>query len=96
MDNRELLLSLQRALLGSIIEPLRAVMVGKEKAVITIKFIVERELSDLETEILDVVVTEILSDYPLVDVNSDIIINRERLNQLVGSNEHLAFLRYEK
>ncbi|MDW3211919.1 MAG: hypothetical protein R8N23_18760 [Reichenbachiella sp.] len=95
MDNRDLLLSMQRALLGGVISPLRAVIVGKREQEISIKFVVERNLDGDESEILDMVVTEIASDYPLENIKEEIYVSDQKSNQFVGSNEILAFLRHE-
>ena len=90
-----LLLSIQRALLGAVTPNIRAVTAGIDEGTITLRWIIDGEITDALEDDLSVAGTEVISDFETHQITEEFVRSDapRPLHELYL--DHLAYVRKE-
>ena len=90
-----LLLSIQRALLGQVTPNIRVVTATMVSDTITLRFIIDGEISDRSRQDLSVVATEVIADFATHQIEVELVRCDEPRATAEWHFDHLAYMRRE-
>lgn len=96
MIKREILLSIQRALIGHVTHNLRSVCIENISDVITLVFYYDQSPSEEEVELASLVDTEFISDFPTPEYKTDSKVLTLPYPEPIPDNGECVYLRYEQ
>lgn len=94
VEDSEICLSIQRALLDAVTPSLRRVSFIKSENLITLYFYYDGQASEIEDELVGDVSAKVISDFPKYNIDCKIIL--VKFPQKITSTGRVVFNRYEK